>query len=281
MTVAAFLPPSSAERVKPLFHDQPVLLARSWDQFGAFVRDVDPTVAILDPSASGSIAIHEVSNLLRQYPTVPVVAYVLPTADNLHAVGTLSGCGLVHIGVHPEDGERDRLKRLVERAKCTSLARNFLATLEPRLSTLPDNALWAVRDLFDRPERYSCGCHIALEAGVPVKTLYRWCELANLTTPKKLVTAAKMLRAYAYLREPNSRVADVSTKLGYATPRNFFATTASVFGCPPSALRGQQTSGAVIERLLEWVNRPVHSEATGPLIRRAGGDRVTSERSAF
>ncbi len=47
-------------------------------------------------------------------------------------------------------------------------------------------------------------------------SVYRYLESVKLTSPKKLLIAAKMSRGLTHLRDPGHSVAEVATKLGYA-----------------------------------------------------------------
>ena len=54
-------------------------------------------------------------------------------------------------------------------------------------------------------------------ADVSRRTIYRECERAQLGSPRELLAAARVLRAYAYLREPDYGIEDVTELLGYSS----------------------------------------------------------------
>jgi AraC-like DNA-binding protein len=74
--------------------------------------------------------------------------------------------------------------------------------------------------------------------------------------------AAKMLRAYGYLREPDHSVETVSEKLGYESVRVFSRNTREVFGCCPSTLRKESNAEEVVRQLLEWYHKPANSSVS-------------------
>ena len=71
--------------------------------------------------------------------------------------------------------------------------------------------------------------------------------------PKKVVIAAKLLRAYAHLSDPGQSVGGASTKLAYRNPRIFADHMHEVLGVNPSRLRSSLSEDQVIEKLVDWM----------------------------
>jgi methylphosphotriester-DNA--protein-cysteine methyltransferase len=72
-----------------------------------------------------------------------------------------------------------------------------------------------------------------------------------------MVVAAKLLRAYAHLRDPGQSVGGVSSKLAYRNPRIFAEHTNEVFGLNPSRVRAYLTEDEVVSKLLQWTAQTV------------------------
>ena len=94
---------------------------------------------------------------------------------------------------------------------------------------------------------------LAIAAGVPRRTMYRELDAAGFASPRLLVQAARLLRAYSYLREPGHRVTDVAEKLGYASTRTLLKHARELVGTRPSELREGLEEGEFVARLLATI----------------------------
>ena len=253
MTLAAFLPRAFAVHVRTTVPNEQVLFAQSWQELDSLVALSSVNVGILDPSASGAPEIATVIALIRKHPSVPLLAYVPLTEQSFRAVATLSKYGLADAIVHPSDEKR--LGNAIDTCGRTSLIRELLGTLEVALAKLSPEVLRAVQDLFERPKRYETGADIARSARTPIKNVYRDFQAADLGTPKKLVTVAKLLCGYCYLRSSSNSIRGICRKLGYSRPQIFAEYSSKVFGCYPSSLRTADDV-EVVRSLLDWFYKP-------------------------
>ena len=108
--------------------------------------------------------------------------------------------------------------------------------------------------MFEDPHRHMRVSDLAFDAGMTSMQLYRHFEIAGLSSPKKLLVAAKVLRACEYLADPAYSVRDVAKKLGYHNPRIFAQHCVDATGLTPSSLRTRLAQGAVVDRLLAWLD---------------------------
>jgi len=252
VTLAAFLQMDCAAHVKTAVPNENLLLAHSWQELDSILATRSVSVAVLDPSASGWIDLTAVISLLRKYPSLPFLAYVSLTEQNFRAIATLSNHGLADAIVHPADAQR--FCKTIETLSRTRLVREFLGPLEVALGTLSPGVLRALQDLFERPHRYETGADIAASARTPAKNVYRDFQNADLGTPKKLVTVAKLLCGYAHLKNSRLSIKEICVKLGYPHPRVFSEHTTNVFACRPSSLRNADDDE--VKSLLDWFYKP-------------------------
>lgn len=253
MTLAAFLQTDFAVHIKATVPTENLVLAHSWQELDSVLAVRPVSVAVLDPGASGRIDLAAVIGLLRKYPSLPFLAYVPLTEQSFRAVATLSNYGLADAILHPADEQR--LSKMIETLSRTRLVREFLGTLEIALGTLHPDVLRAVQDLFERPHRYETGADIAASARVPAKNVYRDFQAVDLGTPKKLVTVAKLLCGYAYVKNSRLSIKEICVKLGYSHTRVLAEHTAKVFGCRPSSLRSADDD-EIVKSLLDWFYKP-------------------------
>jgi len=254
MALGAFLPTSSAEHVRAAIRNEELLLARSWAELDGLIRRHSLNAALVDPAADGSTKIQEVVGLLRKYPSTLLVAYVPLSASTFKAVFELSTHGLSRVVVHSP--RQDELRKTIELISASGLTKEFLGAIEASLGRLKPVLLRAVLELFDRPHRFESAADISLQAQTGLRDTYRSFYSAKLGTPKKLVTIAKLLRGYAYLRHSQDTIQSVSDKLGYSDARIFKEHVSTVFGCSPSRLRTCERGNAVVMQLLEWFYKP-------------------------
>jgi methylphosphotriester-DNA--protein-cysteine methyltransferase len=126
--------------------------------------------------------------------------------------------------------------------------------------------------MFAEPHRYPNAQDMATNANVTIVRLYRAFAAADFAAPKKMVVAAKLLRAYTHLSDPGQSVGGASTKLSYRNPRIFAEHTNEVFGVNPSRLRARVTEDQLVDTLLAFVGKEIpQADTTIQEKRRFGG----------
>ena len=65
---------------------------------------------------------------------------------------------------------------------------------------------------------------LAAAAHVSRRTIYRECERAELASPREIIAAARVLRAYAFLRESDYSIEDVAEHLRFSSPHHLTKT---------------------------------------------------------
>jgi len=255
LSIAAFLPQNLLMHVRYVFEaEEKVRAADSWHSLEALIRENAVSVAILDPSASGSTNIDAVARLLARYPSLPIVAYVSLSPASFSAVAQLSRRGLEHVILHRFDDSKVRFQQRIKRVQSSPLTHELLAALAPKLRDMPLPLARAVRDMLERPHRFGSALDLATSAGVPATSLYRSFEAAGLGSPKKLLIAAKVLRGLSYLRDPGYSIRDVAKKLGYRQSRIFTAHILEIFGATPSHIRPRITEAEALKIILAWAD---------------------------
>ena len=234
--------------------EERVLVARTWAELENMLQVHPVTVAVIDPSADGASRTVEFERIKSAYPSLPVVAYVPLTAPAFRAVAQLSRVGLEHVILYSHDDSAERMITTIDKVRANPLMERFVERLKPRLDRLPLAVSKVVIDVFAQPHRYPNAQDIATSANVSIVRLYRAFQSAGLATPKKMVVAAKLLRAYGHLGDPGQSVTGASVKLAYRNPRIFAEHMSEVFGVNPSRLRSTFSESQVMDRLVDWVS---------------------------
>ena len=253
MTVAALLPPRLLRHVEFVLGRERPLAAASWAALDDLIRHRPISAAIVDPSVDEAASTERIGKLLSDYPSLPVIAYVTVTAPAFRAVAELSRAGLKHVVLYSFDDSPERFLELMDTVRANSLTARLLKAFRPSLDSLPLSLKQTVEDMFAEPHRYVSATDIATGAKIPVVRLYRTFRAAGIASPKKLLIAAKLLRAYGYLSDPGHSVRGVSKKLGYRHSRILLDHTFEVLGFTPSRVRDHMTEDQVVERLMIWM----------------------------
>jgi AraC-like DNA-binding protein len=206
-------------------------------------------VAVLDPGADGVVRVEHLIEVVRRYPSLPVVIYTVLTPQSLRAVVELSNHGLQQVVLHRFDDEPRRFLETLEQQPGVSLSEALLDRLLQPLAKLPTALVRAVERMYRRPSGFADASDLAREAGMPRRTLYRVLETAGFAHPSVVVRGARLLRAYSYLRDPGHLVDDVATKLGYSNQQRFAKHVRETFGVTPLTLRRTVSPEECVSRL--------------------------------
>jgi AraC-like DNA-binding protein len=252
--IALFVPDRLAAHIQHVLAGEGEFLhAKSWHHLDEIIRSYAVEVVIADPAADGTLKADEISRLLQQYPSLPVVAYVSVAPAQMRAILDLSRTGLEHVILHRFEDSSARFTTLINRVRGDPLSRRLLTHLAGYISQLPLELAAAIEEMFKRPDRFETALDLAVAAGIPSVRLYRSFDVAGLGSPKKLVIAAKLLRAAAYLRNPGYSVRDVAAKVGFKYSRKFTHHCVAVFGMNPGRVRKRLAEEDSLALVRKWL----------------------------
>ena len=220
-----------------LRNDHRVVTApRGGDLLGA-VRTAAPDVLVLEPSAVPTAEWGTLTEFLARAGTPTVVVYTTTTQPAMRATVELARLGVRHIVLKGYDDTPRNFRALFDALATEFWISTLHARLAPHWALLPANVAEAVAYLFRVPSRVRDVAQLAEVAGVTPRTLHRQLRRAGLRSAKRLVLAARVEWAHALLRTGHLRVAEVSARLGYDSPRRFRRESQLLTGLPPAALR--------------------------------------------
>jgi len=269
LSIAVFLPPQLLAHVRHVFaNEDEFIVASSWKNLEEIIRREPLNVIIVDPSADGTVNVEAIAGLLSRFPSLPIVGYVTLTPTAFGAVTELSRRGLSHVVLHRYGDSRERLQQTISRVRTNPPSLRLIALLAPALRQIPLTLARAIGDMFEKPHRYASVLDLATTARLPAVSVYRYLESAKLTSPKKLLIAARLCRGLTYLRDPGYSVREVAMKLGYRHPRILTAHALEVFELTPSRLRSRLTEDDAIAMLVRWIDVPDGAGIRGGKFRR-------------
>jgi integrase len=282
MRIAALLPTVSLIGLKRLVPGHEIALASSWRELDALIEQgVD--VVVFDPTANGLSGIDDAARVLMKVSSAGVLAYVIPTPQNLRAVFRLSKLGLRYVFVHAAPRTAIGLLNAIDGVVGNRLSRNLLESLNTELAEMPAGLSAALADLFERPQRYQTAIDLAHEAAIPTRQLYRELSKAHLKAPKRLFVLAKAIQVYGYVRFSEYPEPFVRKKLGYSDRQCLARHVALVFGCRPGELCDAHRSDEELLALIRRIHGPTtfRQGSPGSKVSRRGKhlDSLTDLRS--
>lgn len=227
--------------------------AADWSDLIDIVRRRPVDLVVADPAAEGTVDVTAVATIMERFPRTPVLIYTVLGPSAVSAMTELSRRGLRDVVLHRYDDTPKRFHQILERVARKQLSQYVVANLSGVLENLPEPIARSIEQMFDKPHIFTSTADIAVAAGVPLSRLYRSLRAAGIQSPRRLVVAARVLRAHAYMREPGHTVQDVAKKLGYSHPRILARHTLQALGVKPRHLRRRMSDDAVVGRLVDWM----------------------------
>lgn len=250
MEVVAYLPPTLLSHLRiVLGQGHQVATVNGWEELERAVRRTPTDVVVLDPTAPGTIRVAETMLLRQRYPSVQVVVYTQLTPGAMRIVVELAKHGLEHVVLHRFDDEPRRFGELLAQLPGHALGEQLLLRLQESIERMPVRVAGAVTRMMRSPRQYSAVDDLAAGAGMTRRQLYRVLETAGFTSPRLLVQSARLVRAFAYLRDPGRLLDDVSTKLGYSEPRVLNRLMLEMVGVRPLEAREAMAPEEFVERV--------------------------------
>ena len=127
------------------------------------------------------------------------------------------------------------------------------------LAKLPVTMVRAVEQLYRSPSRFRNAQDLSAAAGTNLRTLYRQLDTAGIHSPRLLVAAARLLRAYSLLRDPGRQVKEVAAKVGYHSQYQLTQHMRALTGHTPRSVRMYVEPEQFVMLLVEGIRRPMQS----------------------
>jgi AraC-like DNA-binding protein len=217
LDVAAFLPPVLFSHLRRVLGEgHAVYPVDAWDQLEFLVRRSSVDIAVVDPGADGLVRVSEIRGLAERYPTLPIVLYTTLSPHTMRAVVELARHGTQQVVLHRFDDTPAKFLSVLERQPGSTLSSLMLERLSEPLAALPSSLARAVERMFKRPGQFFGVPDLASAAQMPRRSVYRHFQIAGLASPRIVVSGARILRAYSYMREPGHSLSDVAGKLGFS-----------------------------------------------------------------
>jgi AraC-like DNA-binding protein len=238
VNVVVRLPPLLLSHLRVVLgREHNVITVDRWDELETEVRRKPVELLVADPRAEGTVRLEELGNIIRAFPSLPVVIYTILSPETLGATVELAKLGVRHVVLRNFDDEPRRFRDLLERQPSYAMSDAVLASLARPLGTVPAELARAVERLFQAPQQFKDVNDLAKAAGMNRRALDRWLERAGIASARMLVLGARLLRAYFYMQDPGRSLDEVIERLGYGSSRLFARQVRAATGLTPTVLR--------------------------------------------
>jgi AraC-like DNA-binding protein len=223
------------EGAAPLFE---VRLLAGWRGLAAALERAGPAaISVVDPyhGARGNpsrLAV-ELRELRRAFPSAVTIAALSHREHGYQDIWTLSTWGVAEVLIVEEEGTPRAIRQLLLATRARSL-RRLLASLG-----LPDRG--RTQALVDAASEVVVAGgqaeDMARALSVSRATLLRWCGVAGLPPPRRLLLWIRLLLAASLLDDPGHSVRTVSEVCGYSSPNALRNALRALSGLSPTELR--------------------------------------------
>jgi AraC-like DNA-binding protein len=231
-----------------------VQLVSTWDQLWRRSRSLpSDAMAIVDPyfQQQGRIA-GELERYMSDFPSVPVLAALVPDARRLDDVRRLGAMGISGVVSLDEEATRRALLMRVTTARAGTLRRTLKATLPPSFDPRARLVLDRAAELALHAGTVS---DLAKELMESERTLLRRCERLGLPKPGEILGWMRILIAAALLNDPGRTVSSVAASCGYYSDTTLRRAVVSRTGMLPGQLRSAGGLRAAIPKFLDTLRR--------------------------
>ena len=218
MHVAALLPRNLLAHLRVVLGDAYTLHAATEPaELHSLLHAEATDLLIVDPAMRDGQLADSIEEIIARHPTLPVIIYTSLAPTAMQLVVRLARLGVHHVVLNRFDDEPRRFLDLIERIPAHPLAELMLEELASPMRALPVVVSRAIEHLFRSPARVKNSQELAHLAGMSPRSLYRHMAPVGFQ-PRPLIVCARLLRAYTLLRAPESRLKEITAKLGYANP---------------------------------------------------------------
>lgn len=234
--VIACLPPDLLTRLRQALDvGHRVLAVDEWTQVRSAWEGSRDATLVLDPREAPAESLS-----LSWADGIPTVLYTAFTPSAMRLVLAASaemGGTDVEVALRGQDDSPAHIRSMVDRTSASALAERLAQLIGLRLSEVPEPIGIALLAAVRTPLRFRNVEDLAAATGYPQHTLRRWSRRATIGSPKRLLTAGRILWAYYYLRVRSATVRDIVERLGYESQRDLARHVRQLIGTTIMGLR--------------------------------------------
>jgi hypothetical protein len=217
---------------------------------------MSPNIVVVDPKL---IAPGRVQNMVALFGNAQthVIVYTSLTPDGIQAALPFVRTHAAEVILRGYDDGHIRLQHILTAGTRQSAAEKMIRMLRPVTVELPPQLRESVEAMFRDSGAIDSAKRLAAAANMTRRSLDRWIERSGIASVRLLVAAPKILRAYAFLKQPGTSVARAASILGFSSSRPLEQHCQVLLGTDAAALRDELEANDVIKRIVDRLIVPV------------------------
>ena len=259
MVIASCVSPSKLVRVEAAAEGtHQVLIALDWGHVESMIRRKPVDLLIVDPQFTGigPPQTEPIRALRHRFRSLPMIVYANLAAQTLQPLMELAAEGIDQLVLYGFDDDPRRLRALFERQPGIALSERLIGALHGSLRYAPAPVAYTIQRLIRNPASMTIVEEFVAAAGVPRRSVYRHLERAGLASPHDLIVGARVLRAYAFLREPAYSIGSVALHVHFANADSLTSAMKRMVGVTPARARGRMPPEDFVDRLARALTQP-------------------------
>ncbi len=252
MHVAACVQPQKLARLRGAAGSaHAVHAALSWAHAETIIRRQPVDVLVVDPQfeSASTPRTDRIRAVRARYGALPIIVYSALTAQTLRSLVELGTEGVGQIILYGLDDDPRHLRQVLELQPGILLAEQLLGSIRPALNLTPAPVSAAVERAIRTPAVFHSVNDLTTAAGVPRRSLYRHLERAGLASPREVLASARILRAYALLRNPGYSLELAARQLRFSDVDALCEAMKSLVGITPGKARSRVAPEEFVRRL--------------------------------
>jgi AraC-like DNA-binding protein len=252
MHVAACVQPQKLARLRGAAGSaHAVHAALSWAHAETIIKRQPVDVLVVDPQFESASAprTDRIRAVRTRYGALPMIVYSTLTAQTMRSLVELGTEGVGQIILYGLDDDPRHLRQVLELQPGILLAEQLLASLRPALNHTPAPVSAAMERAIRTPAVFHNVGDLTTAAGVPRRSLYRHLERAGLASPREMLAGARVLRAYALLRNPGYSLEVAARQLRFSDVDALCESMKSLAGITPGKARSRVAPEEFVRRV--------------------------------
>lgn len=217
---------------------------------------MSPSIVVVDPKLIVQENVQPMVTLFGNAQT-HVIIYTSLTPDGIQAALPFVRTHAAEVILRGYDDGHIRLQHILANGTRQSAAEKMIRMLRAVTVELPPQLRESVEAMFRDSNSIDSAKRLAAAANMTRRSLDRWIERSGIVSVRLLVAAPKILRAYAYMKQPGTSVARAAAMLGFSSSRPLEQHCQVLLGADAAALRDELDANEVIRRMVDRLVSPV------------------------
>ncbi|HEY5218484.1 MAG TPA: hypothetical protein VIJ16_01685 [Gemmatimonadaceae bacterium] len=217
---------------------------------------------ICDPNLGSPTTSDDLFWLATDFPGLHVTLYTTLEPATAHVLLRLAAVGVSDVVLFEHEDAPGRWSELAAQAAVRDTVTKALAAVDEALRPLDLPLRTALREAFHAPHKFRTVDEIAAAAGTSRRGVYRKLHRAGIRAVREWIEWARLVNAFALLRDPNRQLREVAELVGCLDARDLASRLRNATGHGLGHLRTTATTSEFVDWMLARLLRPAETDGT-------------------